>query len=151
MTRSYAYLISALWGILLCAGPSAAASAADAAPQEWRGTWILERDLGAAVVSALNSAQVRALLGTSVLLADRTSSPGGATCTSPNFQISQKSFEAIAREFRVQFPELQVTGPLNILDVSCEDKGYSLVRLSDQTVLLIYRGHVFLAEKVAGG
>jgi hypothetical protein len=150
MTRSYAYLISALWGILLCAGPGAPVSAADAAPQEWRGTWVLERDLGAAAVSALSSAQVQALLGTSLSLTDCTSSPGGGACTSPDFQISQESSDAITREFRVQFPELRAMGPLSILDVGCESDGYSLVRLGGQTALLIYRGHVFLAEKVSG-
>jgi hypothetical protein len=150
MSRSYAYLISALCGILVCAGPSVAASAADAAPQEWRGTWVLERDLGASAVSALSNAQVEVLLGTRLLLSDRTSSPGGATCTSPNFQISQESLEAIAREFRVPFPGLRATGPLSILDVGCESDGYSLLRLGDQTALLIYRGHVFLAEKASG-
>src|SRR5215468_655019 len=151
MTRSFAFLISAFWTILLCAGLDAAAYAADTAPQEWRGTWVLERDLGATAVSALSSAQVKALLGTSLLLTDRTSIPGGTTCTSPQFQISQESPEAIASDFRVQLPELRTTGALSVLDVGCESDGYSLVRLGDQTALLIYQGHVFLAAKVPGG
>ena len=151
MTRSFAFLISAFWTILLCAGLDAAAYAADTAPQEWRGTWVLERDLGAAAVSALSSAQVKALLGTSLLLTDRTSIPGGATCTSPQFQISQESPEAIASDFRVQLPELRTSGALSVLDVGCQSDGYSLVRLGDQTALLIYQGHVFLAAKVPGG
>jgi hypothetical protein len=150
MTRSYVCLILALWGVLVCVGPGAAASAADLPPQEWRGTWVLERDLGAAAVSALGSAQVQALLRTSLMLTDRTSIPGGAICTSPQFQISQDTLEGIAREFRVQLPELGATGPLNILDVSCESDGYSLVRLADQRALLIYQGHVFLAERTPG-
>jgi hypothetical protein len=144
-------LISALWGILVCAGPGATESAADAAPQEWWGTWVLERDLGASAISALSSEQAQALFGTSLLLTDRTSGPGNETCTSPKFQISQESLEAIARDFRVQFPELRATGPLSILDVNCESDGYSLVWLDGQTALLIYRGHVFLAEKMSGG
>jgi len=151
MTRSFAFLISAFWTILLCAGLDAAAAAADTAPQEWRGTWVLERDLGAAAVSALSNAQVKALLGTSLLLTDRTNVPGGATCTSPQFQISQESPEAIASDFRIQLPELRTTGALSVLDVGCESDGYSLVRLGDQTALLIYQGHVFLAAKVPGG
>ena len=152
MTRSRAYLIAALCGIFLCAALGTTASAAEAAPpQEWRGTWALERDLGAAAVSALNSAQVKALLGTSLLLTDRTSIPGGATCTSPQFQISQESPEAIASDFRVQLPELRTTGALSVLDVGCESDGYSLVRLGEQSALLIYQGHVFLAAKVPGG
>src|SRR5215469_11487277 len=146
MTRSFARLISALWTIVLCAGVSAAASAADLAPQEWRGTWVLERDLGAAAVSALSSAQVQALLGTALPLTDRTSIPGGADCTSPQFHVSQESPEAIASEFRIQLPELQASGPLSILDVSCENDGYSLARIGDRTALLIYQGHAFLAE-----
>ena len=151
MTRSWAYFRSALCGILVCAGLGVAASAADAPPQEWRGTWVLERDLGAAAVSALSSAQVKALLGASLLLADRTSIPGGATCTSPQFQISQESPETIASDFRAQLPELRTTGALSVLDVGCESDGYSLVRLGDQTALLIYQGHVFSATKVSGG
>lgn len=151
MTRSYAYLISALWAILLCAGPGAAASAADAAPQEWRGTWVLEQDLGAAAVSALSSEQVQALLGTGLSLADQTSSPGGAACTSPTFQISQESLEAIASEFRLQLPELRAAGPLNILDVGCDSEGYTLVRLDVETALLIYQGHAFLAKRGSRG
>jgi len=151
MTRSWAYFLSALCGILVCAVLGVTASAADAPPQEWRGTWVLERDLGAAAVSALSSAQVKALLGTSLLLADRTSIPGGATCTSPQFQISQESPETIASDFRAQLPELRTTGALSVLDVGCESDGYSLVRLGDQTALLIYQGHVFLAAKVPGG
>jgi len=151
MTRSFAFLISAFWTILLCAGLDAAAYAADTAPQEWRGTWVLERDLGAAAVSALSGAQVKALLGTSLLLTDRTSVPGGTTCTSPQFQISQESPEAIASDFRVQLPELRTSGALSVLDVGCQSDGYSLVRLGDQTALLIYQGHVFLAAKVPGG
>jgi hypothetical protein len=151
MTRSWAYFLSALCGILVCAGLGAAAPAADAPPHEWRGTWVLERDLGAAAVSALSSVQAQALLGTSLLLTDRTSIPGGAACTSPQFQISQESPEAIARDFRVQLPELRTTGALSVLDVGCESDGYSLVRLGDQTALLIYQGHVFLAAKVSGG
>jgi hypothetical protein len=151
MIRSCAYLISALWGILLCAGPGATESAADAAPQEWWGTWVLERDLGASSISALSSEQVEALLGTSLSLTNPTSSPGGGACISPKFQVSQESSEDIIREFHVQLPELQAMGPLSILDVSCENEGYSLVRLGVQTVLLIYRGHVFLAKKMAGG
>jgi hypothetical protein len=151
VTRSYAYLISALWGILVCAGPGAAASAADLPPQEWRGIWVIERDMGASAVSALSSEQAQALLGTSLSLTDRTSSPDGGACTPPKFQASQESPEAITREFRVQLPELQAMGPLNILDVSCENEGYSLVRLGVKDVILIYRGHVFLAEKVSGG
>jgi hypothetical protein len=151
MTGSYAYLISALWGILVCAGPGTAASAADAAPQEWRGAWVLERDLGASAVSALSSVQTQALLGTRLSLTDRASSPGGGACTSPKFQVSQESLEAITREFRVKLPELQARGPLSILEVGCENEGYTLVRLDAKAVLLIYRGHVFLAEKVSGG
>jgi len=150
MTRSYVCLILAVWGVLVCGGPGTAASAADLPPQEWRGTWVFERDLGAAAVSALSSAQVQALLGTSLMLTDRTSIPGGAICTSPQFQISQDTLEGIAHEFRVQLPELGATGPLNILDVSCESDGYSLVRLTDQRALLIYQGHVFLAERTPG-
>jgi hypothetical protein len=112
---------------------------------------VLERDLGAAAVSALSSEQVQALLGTSLVMADRTSVPGGATCTSPQFQISQEPLEAIASEFRVQLPELHVAGPLSILDVSCESEGYTLVRLDVETALLIYRGHAFLAKRGSGG
>jgi hypothetical protein len=151
MTRSYARLISAALGILVCAGLGATAFAADAAPQEWRGTWVLQRDLGAAAVSALSSAEVHALLGTRLLLTDQSSSPGGGDCTSPQFQMSQELPEAIAREFRVQLPEPSAAGPLNILDVSCEDKGYTLVRLDGDTAVLIYRGHLFLAERRSGG
>ena len=150
MTRPYVYLILALWGILICGGSRTAASAADLAPQEWRGTWVLERDLGAAAVSALSSAQVQALLGTALPLTDRTSTPGGADCTSPQFQVSQEAPEAIASEFRIQLPELQASGPLSILDVSCENDGYSLVRIGERTALLIYQGHAFLAEKAPG-
>ena len=151
MTRSWAYFLSALCGIFVCVGLGAAASAADAPPQEWRGTWVLERDLGAAAVSALSSVQVKALLGTSLLLTDRTTVPGGAACTSPQFQISQESPEAIASDFRIQLPELRTTGALSVLEVGCESDGYSLVRLGDQSALLIYQGHVFLAAKVSGG
>jgi hypothetical protein len=143
-------LIAALWGILVWAGPGAAASAADVAPQEWRGAWVLERDLGASAVSALSSAQVEALLGTTLSLTDRTSGPGGGACTSPTFQVSQETLEAITGDFRIQFPELRATGPLSVLDVNCENDGYSLVRLGDKTVLLIYLGHAFLAEKASG-
>jgi hypothetical protein len=151
MTRAYGYWISALCGVFLWAGPSACAFAADAAPQDWRGTWVLERDLGAAAVSALSSEQVQALLGTNLLLTDRTSIPGGGDCRSPQFQISQEPPQAIASDFRIQLPELRATGPLSVLDVSCENEGYSLVRVGDQTVLLIYQGHVFLAKKMPGG
>jgi hypothetical protein len=151
MTRSHVRLISAALGILVCAGLGAAAFAADAAPQEWRGAWVLERDLGAAAVSALSGAQVKALLGTSLLLTDRTSIPGGATCTSPQFRISQESPEAIASDFRVQLSELRAAGPLSVLDVGCESDGYSLVRRDAQSGLLIYQGHVFLAVRGSGG
>src|SRR5690349_19863353 len=143
MTRSYAYLIAALWGIVLCTGLDTAAYAADAVPQEWRGAWVLARDLGASAVSALSSGQVQALLGTTLLLTDRTSHPGGGACTSPTFQVSQETLEAITSDFRVQFPELRATGPLSVLDVNCENDGYSLVRLGAKTVLLIYLGHAF--------
>ena len=64
--------------------------------------------------------------------------------------ISQESPEAIASEFRIQLPELQASGPLSILDVSCENDGYSLVRIGERTALLIYQGHAFLAEKAPG-
>jgi hypothetical protein len=151
MSRPYAYLISALCGILTCAGLGTAASAADAAPQEWWGTWVIERDLGASAVSALSSEQAQALLGTSLSLTDRTSSPGSGACASPKFQVSQESLEAITRKFRIQLPELQPMAPLSILEVSCENEGYSLVRLDVKDVVLIYRGHVFLADKASGG
>jgi hypothetical protein len=151
MTRSHAYLISALWAVFVFAGLDAAASAADPAPQEWRGIWVIERDLGAAAVSALSSAQVQALLGTRLLLTDRTNIPGGAACTSPQFEVSRESPEAIAAEFRLQLPELHATGALSILDVGCESDGYSLVRLGNQTALLIYRGHAFMARRVSEG
>src|SRR5215831_8393509 len=126
-------------------------------PARHRGGWSRTPRLGmqmigsSAAVSALSNAQVKALLGTSLLLTDRTSVPGGTTCTSPQFQISQESPEAIASDFRIQLPELRTTGALSVLDVGCESDGYSLVRLGDQTTLLIYQRHVFLAAKVTGG
>jgi hypothetical protein len=121
------------------------------APAEWRGLWLLDRDAGASAVSALDSAQVRALLGTTVSLDAGAAALGGLPCPSPSFQVSSESKEDFAMDFRVQPAAVGiVNAPVRILQVDCPGYAYNLILLAPNRGLVIYQGHFFGAAKRGG-
>lgn len=62
--RTARFLALLAWSGILCS--AAGAAELEHAPAQWRRAWLLDREAGASAVSALDSAQARALLGTFV-------------------------------------------------------------------------------------
>lgn len=137
------------WSGLLCSASGAAELAH--APAQWRGNWRLDRDEGASAISALGSAQVRGLLGTTLSLEDGGAALGELPCPSPSFQVSSESKEDFSVDFRIQAAEVGITGdPVKVLHINCGNYGYGFVRLTANRGLVIYQGHFFGTAKRIG-
>jgi len=98
-TARFAALLA--WSGFLCSASGAAGL--EHAPAQWRGAWLLDRDAGASAIGALDSAQARALLGTTLTL-DRDAALGGFSCPSPSFQVSSEPREDFTVDFRTMPP-----------------------------------------------
>ncbi len=127
-----------------------AAQAADA-PAAWLGIWVIDRDMGAAPVSALDASQVKALIGTRLRLGGDATAPGGAPCRSPDYQETHESTAAFAAAFRVDPAAMGIAGdPIDQLHVACADAAFDLVALGSGQAILITDGHVFHATQQGG-
>jgi hypothetical protein len=120
-------------------------------PPEWRGVWVLDRDLGASAVSALDPAQARALLGTKLSVDEGAPVLGSALpCPSPSFQVSSESKEDFTVDFRIEPTAVGIVGePIRILQVDCPSYAYNLIPLAANRGLVIYQGHFFGAARRA--
>jgi hypothetical protein len=128
-------------------GSASGAAELQHAPAEWRGAWLLDRDAGASAVSALDSAQARALLGTTLSL-DGGAALGELPCPSPSFQVSSEAKEDFTADFRIQPADLGIKDdPVSVLNVECGNYAYSFIRLTADRGLVIYQGHFFGAAK----
>ena len=133
------------WSGFLCSASGAAEL--EHAPVDWRGVWQLDRDAGASAVSALDSAQARALLGTTLSL-DGGAALGELPCPSPSFQVSSEAKEDFTVDFRIQPAEIGIKDdPVKVLNVECGNYAYSFIRLAADRGLVIYQGHFFGAAK----
>ena len=133
------------WSGFLCSASGAAEL--EHAPADWRGVWQLDRDAGASAVSALDSAQARALLGTTLSL-DGGAALGELPCPSPSFQVSSEAKEDFTVDFRIQPAEIGIKDdPVKVLNVECGNYAYSFIRLAADRGLVIYQGHFFGASK----
>ena len=148
MTLRTARFVALLaWSGLLCSASGAAEL--EHAPAEWRGAWLLDRDAGASAVSALDPAQARALLGTTLLL-DGGAALGELPCPSPSFQVSSEAKEDFTVDFRIQPADVGIKDdPVSVLNVECGNYAYSFIRLAADRGLVIYQGHFFGAAKRA--
>jgi hypothetical protein len=143
--RTARFLALLAWSGFLCSALGAAES--QHAPAEWRGAWLLDRDAGASAVSALESAQARALLGTTLSL-DGGAALGELPCPSPSFQVSSEAKEDFIVDFRIQPADVGITSdPVKLLNVECGNYAYSFIRLAADRGLVIYQGHFFGAAK----
>jgi hypothetical protein len=134
------------WSGALCSALSAAELGR--APAEWRGVWLLNRDVGASAVSALDPAQARALLGTTLSLDGGSAALGALPCPSPSFQVSSESNEDFAVDYRIEPANVDITAdPIRILQVDCKSYAYNFIRLAADRGLVIYEGHFFGAAK----
>lgn len=121
------------------------------APADWRGVWRLDRDAGASAISALDPAQVRALLGTTLSLDGGSAALGQLPCPSPSFQVSSESKDDFVVDFRIRPADVGITAdPITALQVDCKDYAYSFIRLSTNRGLVIYQGHFFGTSKRIG-
>jgi hypothetical protein len=143
-----------LIALLVCSGwLSTASNSAELehAPPAWRGVWVLDRDAGASAISALDSAQVRALLGSTLSLDGGAAALGTTACPSPGYQVSSESTDAFASDFRIRAADVGITeNPVKVLQVSCGSYAYDLILLGTGRGLVIYQGHFFGAAKRIG-
>jgi len=146
VTGQAARLLALLaWSGFLCSASGAAEL--EHAPADWHGVWQLDRDAGASAVSALDSAQARALLGTTLSL-DGGAALGELPCPSPSFQVSSEAKEDFTVDFRIQPAEIGIKDdPVKVLNVECGNYAYSFIRLAADRGLVIYQGHFFGATK----
>jgi hypothetical protein len=143
--RTARFLALLAWSGFLCS--ASVAAELEHAPAEWRGAWLLDRDAGASAVSALDSAQARALLGTTLSL-DGGAALGELPCPSPSFQASSEAKDDFIVDFRIQPAEIGiVSDPVKLLNVECGNYAYTFIRLAPDRGLIIYQGHFFGAAK----
>lgn len=146
IARTARFLALLAWSGLLCSALGAAELGH--APAEWRGVWLLDRDAGAAAISTLASAQVRALLGTTLSIDGSSPALGGLPCPSPSFEVSSESKEDFEIDFRIEPAKVGITyNPVRLLHVNCKNYAYDFVRLTADHGLVIYEGHFFGAVK----
>jgi hypothetical protein len=144
--RTARFLALLAWSGFLSSASGAAGL--EHAPAEWRGAWLLDRDAGASAVSALDPAQARALLGTTLSLDGGAPALGALPCPSPSFQVSSEAKEDFTVDFRTQPADLGIKDdPVSVLNVECGNYAYSFIRLAADRGLLIYQGHFFGAAK----
>jgi hypothetical protein len=117
-------------------------------PPEWHGVWVLDRDLGASAVSALDPAQAHALLCAKLAVDGGAPALGALPCPSPSFEVSSESKDDFAVDFRIEPGAVGIVGePVRILQVDCPSYAYSLIPLAANRGLVIYQGHFFGAAR----
>jgi len=147
--RTVRFLALLAWSGFLCSALGAAELGH--APAKWRGVWLLDQDAGASAISALDAAQVRALLGTTLSLDGGPAALAGLPCPSPRFQASSESKADFAMDFRIQPADVGITNdPVSVLQVDCGSYAYDFIRLTTDRGLVIYQGHFLGAAKRGG-
>jgi hypothetical protein len=135
---------------MLCVLPALACAAGPSA--FWRGVWVVDRDAGAAAVSALDATQAHSLLGKAAALAPGGGSFAGRACPAADYQETRQDAAAFQSAFRVRPAALGIAG--NVIDsvhFDCGDDAYDLIAIGPEQAILIYQGHVFHATKRTGG
>ncbi len=130
----------------------AAALAADwttRPPAGFAGVWILDHDLGAPGVSAMDADQVHTVLGMRVVIAEGESRFGAEACRHPRYDVTSQEKEEFLRSFKITSAQLPLPGAkIRTLDVQCEERPFNqLFLLDDGTVLYVRDGRFFSAKR----
>lgn len=99
------------------------------------GTWKIKTFAGSAESFGLTEKQIRALIGTPVLISPERFSFNGRSCMYPNYKRSTEDTKAyFLREWRANSSELRLPNPVTIIETGCN------------MVYPINRNHIIVAE-----
>ena len=131
------------------AGEVFSSGGSSAAPPEWRGTWLVAKDLGAPGISAITDAQARALIGASILIADRTARFADDNCISATYAVETQTVEDFLLTFRLTRAQLALRGKrVRSLEVSCSGGPFhDLSRLDTGCAFFVRNGRFFQVAK----
>lgn len=144
-----AFLILVLALIELAPHQVIAASGNAVAPAEWRGHWLVAKDIGAPGISVLSEQQARAMIGKRILIGDGRAQFASETCNHATYEVQTQTLQDFLDDYRLTTAQLPLRGKqVHTLEVSCENGPFhNLSSLDDGRMLLVWEGHFFELRK----
>ena len=137
---------------MLLGAPAAnfiSAAGSSAPPPEWRGVWLVVKDLGAPGISAITDAQAGELIGASILIVDGTARFVNDNCDKARYTIETQTIEDFLLAFRLTPTQLPLRGKrARTLEVSCSGAPFhDLSLLETGCAIVVWKGRVFQVVK----
>jgi hypothetical protein len=119
---------------------------------EWRGNWLVVKDLGAPGISALGDEDARKLIGASILIKDGSAVFAGDTCPTATYAVETQSLEDFLLTYQLTPTQLRLRGKrVRSLEVSCSGGPFhDLSWLDDGCVVLVWEGRFFQVARNIG-
>ncbi|HJU09599.1 MAG TPA: hypothetical protein VJ728_01920 [Candidatus Binataceae bacterium] len=135
--------------LLMLVAPAAAGPARSTPPPQWRGEWLITRDLGAPGISAMTDRQAHRMIGAKIVIEPAYARFSDDICKDVGYAVNVQKTQDFLLGYNITSMQLPLVGDeVRTLEVSCGGAPFhDLSALRTGCVILVWDGRFFEAQR----